>query len=169
MKLAPRRPRRPGLSLLEVLVALAIFLISLVGIFQIITLGGDHARKVADQGHAIQVCQCKLAEVAAGALPLTSQAEAPVEDDPPWEWSLEAEQGSVTGLWNVTVKVFKRRPNGSRDEEPAAVLTQMILDPAIRGNNMTSTSNTNTTNSNATSNSGNSSGQGSAGGSQGGK
>jgi general secretion pathway protein I len=141
MRLAPPQPERSGLTLLEVLVALSIFLIALIGIGQLLTLGGDRARDVADHGQAIQLCQTKLAEVVAGVVPLASQSNAPVEDDPAWQWSLDAEQGATTGLWNVTVRVSKRRPDGSRVE---ASLSQMILDPSIRGNNQ-NPNNTNNT------------------------
>jgi type II secretion system protein I len=147
MTLAPAQPARSGLTLLEVLVALAIFLIALIGIGQLLTLGGDYARDVADQGHAIQLCQTKLAEVVAGVVPLTSQSNAPVEDDPAWEWSLDAEQGATTGLWNVTVRVSKRRSDGTRVE---ASLSQMILDPSIRGSNQNPNSTNNASGTGAT-------------------
>jgi type II secretory pathway pseudopilin PulG len=121
------------LSLLEVLVAMAIFLFSLVAIGRLITIGGDQAVDVRQQGEAIQLCQSKLDEVRCGALPLTSQTDVPLEEDPNWLWTLDAEQGAAAGLWNVTVRVSRKGPDGSRLQ---ASLSQMIIDPSIRGATM---------------------------------
>src|SRR5262249_36413301 len=121
---------RPGLSLLEVLVALAIFLFALVGLGTLITLGGDRALDVRQQSWAIQRCQSKLAEVMVGAVPLSPQSDVPFEEDPDWHWSLEAEATGITGLWNVTVRVMRQRPDGSRVETS---LTQLVPDPSLRG------------------------------------
>ncbi len=122
--------QRRGLSLLEVLIALAIFLMSLIVIGRLVTLGGDRALDVQQQGQAAQLCQSKLAEINAGVVPLSSQAEVPFDEDPDWYWSLEAEQGTVSGLWNVTVRVHRIRSDGSRVE---CSLHQMVLDPSLRG------------------------------------
>src|SRR5437870_288141 len=104
---------RPGISLLEVLIALAIFLLAVIGIGQLITLAGDRAVDVQQQAQAIQLCQSKLAEVVAGVVPVhPPQSNTPFEEDPSWEWALDSEQGSVAGLWNVTVRVSRQRPGG---------------------------------------------------------
>ena len=122
---------RTGFSLLEVLVALAIFLFGLVAIGQLITLGSDRALEVQFQTQAVQLCQAKMAEVVAGAVPLSSQADAKFDEDPDWSWSLEAEQDSNSSLlWNVKVTVTHPRPDGSKME---ASLSQMVLDPSQRG------------------------------------
>jgi general secretion pathway protein I len=127
-----RLGRRSGLSLVEVLVALTIFLFALIGIGRLITLSSDQALNVEQQGQAIQLCQAKLASVVAGALPLKSQGDVAFEDEPNWHWSLDAEQASVAGLWNVTVRVNRTRPDGSKLE---VSLSQMVLDPTLRGTN----------------------------------
>jgi type II secretion system protein I len=123
---------RGGLSLLEVLVALAIFLFSLVGIGKLITASGDRAQAVEEKALAIQMCQSKLAEVIAGAIPLSSQNDIPMdEDNPRWRWSMDAEQGSLNGLWNVTIRVSRPGPDGN--PLVAASLSQMVLDPNLKG------------------------------------
>jgi general secretion pathway protein I len=122
---------RAGISLLEVLIALAIFLLALIGISQLVTLGTDRAQDVRRQAQAIQLCQAKMAEVAAGAVAVSSsQSNTPFDEDPTWEWSMDSEQGSVAGLWTVTIRVSRPRPDGSRIETS---LCQMILDPSLRG------------------------------------
>jgi type II secretion system protein I len=126
------RGRRSGLSLLEVLVALAIFLISLIGIGRLITFAADRARDVEQQALAIQMCESKLAEAAAGALTLgTAQPSTPFDEDPSWEWSMDCDQAAnLPGLWNVTIHVTRTRPDGSKVE---VALSQMVLDPSVRG------------------------------------
>jgi type II secretion system protein I len=124
---------RQGFSLLEVLVAMAIFLFAFAAISQLVTLSADRALEVKLKSQATQLCQAKLAEVMAGAVPLSSQSEATLDEDPSWLWSLDAEQGSVQGLWNVTVKFSRKRANGSTLETS---LSQMVLDPSLRGSTL---------------------------------
>lgn len=123
-----QHPRR-GLSLLEVLVALAIFLFALIVIGRLVTMGGDRAMDVQQLSRAIQLAQSKLGEVAAGVVSLTSQSEA-FPESPDWHWALDCQKGVANGLWTVTVRVTRDRPDGSHVETS---LTQMILDPALKG------------------------------------
>lgn len=125
--------RRRGLSLLEVLIALAIFLISLVVISRLVVAGGERALEVQQQAHAARLCQSKLAEVAAGAVPLQSQTDVPFDDEVDWYWSLECEAGPVAGLWTVRVQVNRSAADGTRVQ---ANLSQMVLDPSLRGSNV---------------------------------
>jgi general secretion pathway protein I len=145
-------PARNGLSLLEVIVAMSIFLFALVAIGRLINLGTDLALDVEQQSRATQLCQSKLSEVVVGAVPLSSQSNTPFDEDPNWSWSLECEQASITGLWNVTVKATRQRSNGSKIE---CSLSQMVLDPSIRGTTFDAATspNTSTNSSSASSNS----------------
>jgi len=128
--LAKCRGNRPGLSLLEVLTALAIFLVSLIALGQLLTISGERAFEVQQQSHAAQLCQSKLAEVVAGAVSLSSTS-ASFDEDPDWQWNLDAEQdSSITGLWRVQVMVSRDLPDGSHYE---STINQMILDPSLRG------------------------------------
>lgn len=129
MTAANASPPRPGLSLLEVLVALAILLFTLVAIGRLITTGGDRALEVQQLARATQLAQSKLAEVMAGVVPLTSASDT-FPEDPDWHWSLDCQTGAANGLWTVTVRVGRDRPDGSRFETS---LSQMVLDPAVRG------------------------------------
>ena len=72
-----------------------------------------------------------MAEVVAGVIPLTAQRETPFEEDEAFAWSVEAQQGSVAGLYNVTVRVVRQSQSGLVLEECS--LSQMVLDPAQRG------------------------------------
>jgi general secretion pathway protein I len=135
MTITHTRPAgRAGLSLLEVLVALSIFLFALIGIGRLITLSAERAQDVQQQSQAARLCQSKLAEVVRGAVPLSSQDAVAFDEDPDWQWSLEAEQeGSIQGLWKVQVKVGRDRPDGTRIE---TTMSQWVLDPSMRGSSL---------------------------------
>src|SRR5438552_13621462 len=101
--------RRRGLTLLEVLVALGIFLMSFAAISQLVSLSADRALEVQQQTQATQLCQAKLAEVAAGVVPLSGQSGVPFDEDPKFLWSVDAAQADISGLWKVTVRVTLER------------------------------------------------------------
>src|SRR5260370_19785112 len=64
---------RRAFSLLEVIVAMAIFLMSIVAIGQLITLAGEHALDIDQQGEAALLAQAKIAEVLSSCQPLPAQ------------------------------------------------------------------------------------------------
>lgn len=115
---------------MEVLVAMAVLLLSLVGLTTLTNMASNRAIEVRQQSWAIQRCQAKMAEVVAGAVALSSQSDQPFTEDSDWVWSLDAQDAGVTGLWNVTVRVSRQGTDGSRVE---TTLSQMVLDPALRG------------------------------------
>jgi general secretion pathway protein I len=122
---------RPGLSLLEVLAALAILLMAIVAVSSLLINAGQNAEQVHFQEEAVQIAQTKLAEMVAGALPLTAQPESPLDEDPAWYYAVECEQDSVANLWRVTVRVSRNGSNGASSEY--CTLSQLVLDPAQRG------------------------------------
>ena len=122
-------PRR-GLSLLEVIVAMAIFLFALVALGRLVSMSTDLAEDVRDYSRAAVLCQGKLAEAAAGVVPLQGTSDAPFDDEEGWTWSLTASQGNVAAIWNVEVTVTRQRPDNTKVE---CTLAQMVLDPAQRG------------------------------------
>lgn len=124
-------PRRRGLSLLEVLVALAIFLFALVGLSQIATISTNRAIELKQRSEASQLAQSKMAEVLGGAVGLTSTSEAPIDEEPDFNWALSVEQhATVPGLWVATVTVSHENANGHKIETS---LSQLIMDPNNRG------------------------------------
>src|SRR5262245_56385775 len=161
----PATNARPGLTLLEVIVALAIFLMALIGIGQLITMASDRAVETQQQGHAVQLCQTQLAKVAAGITPLQSPSDTPCEEDSEWNYTVNCEQDSaIQGLWRVQVQVSRQRSDGTRIE---ASMSQFVLDPSIRGSTADSTPSPGASTTDATANqpaSGQQSGSGAAGG-----
>ena len=121
---------RPALTLMEVLVSLAIFLLSLAALTRLVSMAGERALEAQYRSQATMYCLSQLAEAEAGSIALGSQGGGPLDDDPDYEWSMDAEQGQVAGLWNVTVTVTHKNPGGS----PVKVsLSKMVLDPSAVG------------------------------------
>jgi general secretion pathway protein I len=129
--------RRHGLTLLEVLVSLAIFLMALVALVRLVSLGNERALDTMQQTEGLRRCQSKLAEVIIGAVPLNSQSGVAFDDDPSglWTWSLDCQQGAVTNLWNVQVRCTRQR---SANDTLEVSLSQMVLDPSVRGSTIPS-------------------------------
>jgi type II secretion system protein I len=125
-----QRRLRSGLSLLEVLIALAIFLFSLAAITQLIDIGNANALEISWLGKASLLAQSRLAEVMAGSIALSSQSEVTCDEDPDWNWSIDAEPDNAPGLYRVKITVGRNRPDGTRFE---TVLNQMVFDPNSRG------------------------------------
>lgn len=128
--------RRAGLTLLEVIVSMAIFMVSLIAIWQLVSLGTDRALDVSQVSRASALCQSKLAELECGAAPLLSSGYAPLDTGDPheqeanWQWRCEASEGAAAGLWQVKVWIRVERPGGRAVE---VHLAKMILDPTVRG------------------------------------
>src|ERR1700730_8598676 len=121
---------RPGLTLLEVVIALAIFLIALVPIWRLVSLGGEQALDVAHQAQASMLCQAKLDSVKVGAEPLNTSGTVDIGRDLPWNYTIESNPSEVENLHLVKVTVKVDRADGKTIE---ANLIQMVLDPAFRG------------------------------------
>jgi hypothetical protein len=149
-----QHPPRKGLSLLEVLTALAIFLFSVVVISQIV----DSASRTAIQSQrltqAALLCESKMAELAAGVLPLQSTGLMPIEEaGEQWSYAVECEPQdwtnvtvdgqSTTGLYVVHMTVLWQ--SGRPNEELEYSLSRVILDPRIRVPAAEATTTTSTT------------------------
>jgi type II secretory pathway pseudopilin PulG len=162
MNMLHAREQRTALSLLEVLIALAIFLLALIGLGTLFSMGADRAMDVDQTSQAVEICQAKLAEVMVGSIPIDgSSGGGSVDDAPGWEWSMQSEPGTVTGLYNVTIHARRQRPNGRSIE---ATLSQMVMDPALKGNNGAYASTDSSGSSTSGTSSSGSSGSGSSGG-----
>jgi general secretion pathway protein I len=126
-----RAPRRSGLTLIEVLLALAIFLMSLVALGQLMNLTSQMAIEIDQTNRANQLMQKQMNAVVSGYVPLTSQSDTSFDEDPNWYWSMDAQSDSTPNLWHVTVTVSHKTSGG--DEDFKRSLSQMVLDPLVRG------------------------------------
>jgi len=128
-----RSTQRRGLTLLEVLVSLAIFLIALGALQHLMTLCSDMAMTIHQKSQAARLAQSLLNEVSAGIMPIQSSVQsAEVMDDPDYMYSMASEASVISGLYTVTVTVFRENSNGRRVEY---TLAQMMIDPAMVGSN----------------------------------
>jgi len=130
MVAARHQPRR-GLTLMEVLVSLAIFLFALVAIGQLLNFGTDRALEARYTQQAAFLCQSKLNELSVGSIALQSAGEDRFDDGGvTWNWTVDCNQGDVSGLWTVKVSVYKDSGFG---QQIKVTMSKMILDPANRG------------------------------------
>jgi len=123
---------RRGLTLMEVIVAMAIFLLSLAGIVPLVKIGLDRSLEIHLQATALQKCQSKLAGVIAGSEAIAAQTDVPFTDNNPdedWRWSLDLGQDDIDGVWTVTIRVRLQ----SDDHKVEVALSQIVLDPTVRG------------------------------------
>lgn len=163
---------RQGLTLFEVVVALSIFIVAMVPLWHLVNLGTEQALEVQLQAQGALLCHGKMAEVISGAELLESIGATPFKEESArdWQWQMDASE-DVTGLWKVRVSVQRQRSDGSMIE---VVLSQMVLDPAIRGGTLSASnvpaadSGSTTSDSNAPAASGSATGGSSTGGSTGG-
>jgi general secretion pathway protein I len=129
-----RSGNRAGLTLFEVIVAMAIFLISLVPIYQLITLATDRAIDVKMSARTSQLCQSKMSEVIIGVQALDgSGAYADYPDQKDIQWKMESSKMGADGLYMVQVWV-KYEAEGSGMTE--SYLSRMVFDPSNRGSTL---------------------------------
>jgi general secretion pathway protein I len=123
---------RQGLTLLEVVIALAIFLIALVPIWRLVSMGGELALDVQQQAQASMLCQGKLDGVKVGAEPRNGAGSVDI-GNVSWNYTIESTPADVDNLYQVKVTVKCDRKDGKTME---ATLTQMVFDPAFRGSTL---------------------------------
>jgi hypothetical protein len=109
---------------------MAIFLMAVVVIGQLVTMGGERALDVEQQSEATRLAQSKLSELLCGALPLSSQSDQAFDESPDYRYSIDCSQNNISNLWNVSVTVTRERSDGTKVQ---STLSQMMLDPSVRG------------------------------------
>jgi hypothetical protein len=128
---------RFGLTLLEVVIALAIFLMALVPVWRLVSIGGERALDVAHQAQASLLCQGKMDCVKSGVEGLNGGGNIDI-GNLTWNYTIESTPSDVTNLYQVKVTAKVDRKDGKTIE---ATLTQMVLDPAQRGSTISSSTN----------------------------
>ena len=122
-----RRNRSRGLSLLEVILAITILGGSLVLVGELIRIGFRSAAEAKLQSEAQIHCDAKMAEIAAGVLPLESSGGNSIEEDPSWVYAVEIENADQIGLLRVRVTV-EQSPDVSSYPASFSVI-RLIPDP----------------------------------------
>ncbi len=118
-------PSRRGFSLLEVLLSIAILGGAMVVISQAFFLGYRSAVKTRFTSEANMLADAKMAELAAGVLPLESSAGG-FENFPDWQYTIQVQSSLQPGLLMSTVTVTR---NNSSDVTASVSLVRFIPDP----------------------------------------
>jgi len=119
--------KREGLSLLEVLLAIAILGGALAVIGQLVGLGYHHALQARLRSDGNVYCDTKMAEVAAGVLPLEAVSQQTLDENPDWVYSVSIEASDQPGLLVVTVTAH---PSQQRTRMPIIITaTRFMPDP----------------------------------------
>jgi len=97
--------KRRGFSLLEVLLATAILLGCVIVLAELANVGHKNAEAAEQLATAQWLCQTKLYELRAGAVPLVEVQNEPVLEVPDWVYSITVDPLAQTGLVSVRVTV----------------------------------------------------------------
>src|SRR5205814_5693258 len=96
------------------------------------------------QSRAISMAQTKLAEIAAGAIPIDeNQTDLALDEDPSFSWSMQVDtpsfpavasmSGNLDSVFkSVTITISHKTVDGRWED--CCSLTQLILDPTHRAN-----------------------------------
>jgi Tfp pilus assembly protein PilV len=96
---------KQGLSLLEVLLSIAILGASMVVIGNMFFLGVRSAMRARLRSDANLLCDSKMAELAAGLLPLSAVNGQPIAENQDWTYSIDVQPSIQRGLLVATVSV----------------------------------------------------------------
>lgn len=124
---------RRGLSLLEVMLTLAILGVAVAILSQALNLAADNGTRARDLMSAQLACESKMAEVVAGAVPMSTGAWAPITtSDSAKSWHFQvlmvpAEQPNMMGV-QVTVT---DDPNMELTKRVEYKLVRWIIDPNL--------------------------------------
>lgn len=123
---------RAGLSLLEVVLALSILGIAVGILSTILQQSADNGLRARRMTQAQMVCESKMAEAMAGALPLQSTQWTPVAsvDSSTWYYSLEVIQAEQPNLIGVVIQVNDELAM-TESQRPLSKLVEWIIDPSL--------------------------------------
>ena len=124
--------KRNGLSLLEVVLALSILGIATGILSTILQQSADNGLRSRRMTQAQMVCESKMAEAMAGALPLQSTQWTPVAsiDGTSWYYTLEVIQAEQPNLIGVVIQVNDDLAM-KESQRPLSRLVQWIIDPSL--------------------------------------
>jgi general secretion pathway protein I len=108
---------RRGITLYEVVIALVIFSGAVAAISEGVSTGVRAALQSRLQSQAILLCESKMGEVIAGAVPRSSTGETSFSEAQlqGWAWSLNVKPGQQNGMMAVQVDVTYKLAGDSVD------------------------------------------------------
>ena len=116
-----------GMSLFEVVLSLVILVSSLAAIGQLISGGGRGAVRSRLLTQGVFLAESLMAEMISGAVPLASQANLPIPNEPSWTAEVTIESEAQADLYLVTVRV-QHQSNSSMGDVKYE-LARLVRDP----------------------------------------
>ena len=95
--------QRPGFSLLEVMLATTVLLGSVIVLSHIAFVGTAHMDSAQQYAAAQLVCQARMNEMLAAALPIEEVSNQPIPELPGWGMTVKVKSASQSGLLALQV------------------------------------------------------------------
>ena len=125
--------RRSGLSLLEVVLALSILAVSAALLTQITKQATDNGRMAQRLSTAQMLCESKMSEVLAGAIPLTSSSWAQITDSrrrSAWYYKIQTSTAERPNMIGVRLSVTDQ-PDATSGNPELFFIVRWMIDPSL--------------------------------------
>ena len=129
----PRKFRRSGLSLLEVVLALSILAVSAALLTQITKQATDNGRMAQRLSTAQMLCESKMSEVLAGAIPLTASGWTQITDSgrrSAWYYQIQTSTAERPKMIGVRLSVTDQ-PNATNGNPELFFIVRWMIDPSL--------------------------------------
>lgn len=127
------RFRRAGLSLLEVVLALAILAVAAALLAQVTKQATDNGMMSQRLSTAQMLCESKMSEVLAGAIPLTSTGWTPITDSGrrgSWYYQIQASTAERPNMIGVRLSVTDQ-PDSTTYNPELFFIVRWMIDPSL--------------------------------------
>ena len=128
-----RRKMRTGLSLLEVVLALSILAVSAALLAQITKQATDNGMMAQRLATAQMLCESKMSEVLAGAIPLTASGWTSITDSGRkgnWQYQIKTESASRPNMIGVRLSVTDQ-PDSTTSNPELFFIVRWMIDPSL--------------------------------------
>jgi general secretion pathway protein I len=130
---AKRSPTRSGLSLLEVVLALSILAVSAALLAQITRMATDNGLMAKRLATAQMLCESKMSEVLAGAIPLTASGWTSITDSgrkQNWYYQIQTETAARPNMIGVRLSVTDQ-PDATSSNPELFYIVRWMIDPNL--------------------------------------
>ncbi len=151
----PRKLRRAGLSLLEVVLALAILAVAAALLAQVTKQATDNGLMAKRLSTAQMLCESKMSEVLAGAIPLTSSSWTQITDSGrrgSWYYQIQTTTAERPNMIGVRLSVTDQ-PDTTNGNPELFYIVRWMIDPSLGLDTPPETTSTTDTSSGGTSSS----------------
>jgi len=125
--------RRSGLSLLEVVLALSILAVTAALLTQITKQATDNGRMAQRLSTAQMLCESKMSEVLAGAIPLTTSSWTQITDSgrrSPWYYQIQTSTAERPNMIGVRLSVTDQ-PDATNGNPELFFIVRWMIDPNL--------------------------------------